>query len=80
MTKSQNQNADALFDQWLRMVKDEIDSQGWSVTALAKMSGVGRSHLYRIINREQVPTLSKVMDISQCLGIEIKFIYPSKAG
>ncbi len=50
-----------------------IKSQG-SVAQFAKMSGVNRTHLYKILNSEVEPKLSTLKNILEKLGYKITIV------
>lgn len=46
-----------------------------TIAQLAKMSGLGRSHLYGIINNEKRPRLDTAMLIAKALQVDLKDLF-----
>lgn len=55
-------------------IKEQMQSKGMTALALAEVSGVGKSTIYRIIdkNRKNAPTVDSLQKILSALGWEIK--------
>ena len=58
-------------------IHDVADSKGISIVWLSKTSGIGRSHLYRIMNDEANPSMKTAKRIADTLGTNISKLFPN---
>lgn len=62
-----------VVDEFIKIVKEQLENQKLTRAELARNAGVGRAYLYRVLDGEQVPSFDWAEKISKALGISIVF-------
>lgn len=69
MTRKQCTVTGSIVDEFIETVVDEMQRQGLTMTDLAKLAHCGRPYLYRVLNREQSPSLEWAEKVAEALGL-----------
>ena len=73
MAKKINSEGSCFVDDFIGIVKTEIDRTHMSMSELARVAECGRPYLHRVLSGEQSPSLEWVEKISRALGIRVRF-------
>src|SRR6185436_16093574 len=65
-----------LHRQLAAVIRDHLAKRGWEQYRLADYSGIGRSHLSRLLNLQQSPTLTTLEKIAQALDVSVRELLP----
>lgn len=60
----------SVVDEFIDQVQREIELQGVSLSELARRAGCGRPYLYRVLTRQQSPSLEWAEKVADALGLE----------
>lgn len=63
---------ESIVDEFVASVKREMERKQVGPTELARVAGIGRQYLHRILSGECVPTIVKADKIANALGMRIK--------
>jgi DNA-binding phage protein len=65
------QRKTALVETFVIAIEVAMQRQGLSPTELSRRADVGRPYLYRVLNREQSPSLEWIEKVSSVLGLKV---------
>jgi len=65
------QSAESVVKEFVDLVRQSMDEQGWNPSSLSEATGCGRSYLYRVLNGSQVPSFEWAEKVASILGITI---------
>lgn len=61
----------SLVDEFIALMRKEMDRQGMSISELARKAQIGRPYLHRVMNHEHSPSLEWVERVAAALGMEV---------
>ncbi len=61
------------MEEFIQRIETEMVQQDITMSELARAAGCGRPYLYRVLNREQSPSLEWAANVARTLGIAISF-------
>lgn len=61
------------MDEFIEIVEREMVSQKITLSELARLAGVGRPYLHRVLCREQIPSVAWAEKVASVLGIDLVF-------
>jgi transcriptional regulator with XRE-family HTH domain len=65
-----------LHRQVASVIRDHLARRGWEQYRLADHAGIGRSHLSRLLNLQQSPTLGTLEKIAEALDVSVRDLLP----
>jgi transcriptional regulator with XRE-family HTH domain len=65
-----------LHRQVAQNLRDRLARRGWEQYRLADHAGIGRSHLSRLLNLRQSPTLGTLEKLADALGVSVRELLP----
>lgn len=69
VVKQQHGLVGSIVEEFIETVVAEMQRQGLTMTELAKRAECGRPYLYRVLNREQSPSLEWAEKVAEALGL-----------
>lgn len=60
-----------LVEQFVCAIEAAMERQGITPSELARNAGIGRPYLYRVLGREQSPSLDWIEKVAKTLGLSI---------
>ena len=63
-----------MIDAIISQIDESRKVLGWSVRELSEKSGVSMHYLYRLLRREQDPTIDTLIKILQPLGLHLTIV------
>ena len=61
----------SFVDSFLRSVRREMRRQGVTAYRLSQLTGLGKSHVYRLLEGENMPSIESAERIANALGLKI---------
>lgn len=62
-----------VVEEFLKIVENEMERQGITMSELARRAHCGRPYLYRVLGGEQIPTMEWAEKVAAVLQIQISF-------
>lgn len=74
-----NRTCSKMTDSVIDQIKASMLEKGISGPRLSELSGVSMQNMYRILRKEQSPTLDKLVQLTNALGLSIKLVSQDEA-
>jgi ribosome-binding protein aMBF1 (putative translation factor) len=61
-------------DEFLSVIHQRMDDLGWTRYRLAQEAKISQTHVHRIMNGEQVPSVEVADKLAKALGLQLKLV------
>lgn len=73
-----NNNERNVVEDFVEKLKSQMEKKGFSISELARVAGIGRPYLHRVLSGEQQPSFEWAERVGSIVGIKIKLTCSAK--
>lgn len=73
-----NSNGTNVVEDFVNKLRSQMEKKGMSIAELARVAGIGRPYLHRVLSGEQQPSFEWAEKVGGIVGIKIKLTCSAK--